>query len=167
MVSRAFKTAVLILTIIFPVIVLAAQFKCTRVTDGDTITVVTDGQKVTIRLVGIDAPEKSRKKHDPGQPFSQTSSKHLASLVLNNHVDIVSYGTDRYGRTLGVVYVDGKDVNLEMVRAGLAEVYRGRPAKGFDNEPYQEAEDAARMAGMGMWSLGDKYVSPKEWRRLH
>jgi micrococcal nuclease len=150
-----------------PVIVLAGQFKCTRVTGGDTITVVTDGQKVTIRLVGIDAPENSHGKHQPGQSFSQTSTKHLASLVLNNHVDIVSCGTDRYGRTLGVVYVDGKNVNLEMVRIGLAEVYRGKPAKGFDNEPYQKAEDAARRAGVGMWSLGDKYISPKEWRRIN
>ena len=120
----------------------------------------------TIRLVGIDAPEKSRKKHEPGQPFSQNSTKYLAGLVLNKHVDIVSYGTDQYGRTLGVVYVEGKNVNLEMVRAGLAEVYRGKPAPGFDNEPYQKAEDAARRAGVGMWSLGDKYISPKEWRRM-
>ena len=166
--TRTIKPLFLIIVIlILPVIVLAGQFKCTRVTDGDTITVITDGQKFTIRLVGIDAPEKSHGKHQPGQPFSQSSTKYLASLVLNKHVDIVSYGTDRYGRTLGVVYVDGKDVNLEMVRAGFAEVYRGRPAKGFDNEPYQMAEDAARRAGVCMWSLGDKYVSPKEWRKLH
>jgi len=65
------------------------------------------------------------------------------------------------------VYVDGKNVNLEMVRAGLAEVYRGRPAKGFDNGPYQEAEDAARRAGVGVWSLGDNYISPKVWRRMN
>ena len=158
MATRAFKPLVLIVAIlIFPAIVLGGQFKCTRVTDGDTITVVTDGQKVTIRLVGIDAPEKSRSKHQPGQPFSQTSTKYLASLVLNNHVDIVSYGTDQYGRTLGVVYVDGKDVNLEMVRAGLAEVYRGRPAKGFDNGPYQEAEDAARKCRE--WACGHLGIS--------
>jgi endonuclease YncB( thermonuclease family) len=47
------------------------------------------------------------------------------------------------GRTRGFVYVDGKDVNREMMRAGLSEVYKGRPAKGFDNEPYQKAEVAA------------------------
>jgi micrococcal nuclease len=135
------------------------------VTDGDTITVTQNGFKSTIRLVGIDAPEKSHGKHQTGQPFSQTSTKYLVSLVLNNHVDIVSYGTDRYGRRLGVVYIDGKNVNLEMVRSGLAEVYRGRPAKGFDNEPYQKAEDAARRSGLGMWSLGDNYISPKEWRK--
>ncbi len=139
----------------------------TRVTDGDTITVITDGQKFTIQLVGIDAPEKSRGKHKPGQPFSQKSTKYLANLVLDRHVDIVSYGEDRYGRTLGVVYANDQSVNLEMVKAGLAEVYRGRPAKGFNNEPYQEAEDEARKAGRGMWSLGDKYISPREWRRMN
>jgi endonuclease YncB( thermonuclease family) len=129
-------------------------------------TGLTDKIDITNLLVAIDAPERSHAKHHPGQPFSQSSTKYLASLVLNKHVDIVSYGTGQYGRTLGVVYVDGKNVNLEMVRAGLAEVYRGRPAKGFDNGPCQEAEDAARSAGMGMWSLGDKYVSPKDWRKM-
>jgi endonuclease YncB( thermonuclease family) len=116
--------------------------------------------------VGIDAPEKSRKKHEPGQPFSQASTKYLVSLVLNKYVDMVPYGTDRYGRTLGVVYVDGKNVNLEMIKAGLAEVYRGKPAPGFDNDPYQLAEDEARIAGKGMWSLGNKYISPRDWRKI-
>jgi len=90
----------------------AAQLKCTRVTDGDTITVATDGQKYTIRLVGIDAPEKSHGKHQPGQPFSQTSTKYLASLVLNKPVDIVSYGTDRYlalGEKNGISMLDERD----------------------------------------------------------
>jgi endonuclease YncB( thermonuclease family) len=86
---------------------------------------------------------------------------------LNKKVDIVSYGNDSYDRTLGVVYVEGKNVNLEMVKAGLAEVYRGKPAPGFDNGPYEKEEDEARRAGKGMWSLGDKYVSPKEWRRMN
>ena len=168
MVTKILKNSAFVIAIIIvPVIVFAAQYKCTRVTDGDTITVTQNGFKTTIRLVGIDAPEKSRKKHEPGQPFSQTSTKYLAGMVLNKNVDIVSYGNDRYGRTLGVVYVDGKNVNLEMVKAGLAEVYRGKPAKGFDNEPYQNAENEARRAGIGMWSLGDKYISPKDWRKTH
>jgi micrococcal nuclease len=65
------------------------------------------------------------------------------------------------------VFVDGMNVNLEMVKAGLAEVYRGRPAKGLDNGPYQKAEAEAREARLNMWSLGDKYISPREWRRMH
>ena len=56
-------------------------------------------------------------------------------------------------------------MNLEMVKAGLAEVYRGKPARGFDTEPYLEAEKRAREAKTGMWSMGDKYISPKDWRK--
>ena len=60
---------------------------------------------------------------------------------MNRNVGIVSYGTDRYDRTLAVVYVDGKNVNLEMVKTGLAEVYRGKPAPGYDNRQYWDAEE--------------------------
>jgi micrococcal nuclease len=86
---------------------------------------------------------------------------------LNRPADVKSYGADRYGRVLGEVFVDGNNVNLEMVKAGLAEVYRGTPAPGQEVGPYWKAEDEARKAGKGMWSLGDKYVSPREWRRTH
>jgi endonuclease YncB( thermonuclease family) len=123
--------------------------------------------KLTIRLVGIDAPEVSHKKYDPGQPFGQQSTKHLAGLVLNKPVDIKSHGPDRYGRTLGEVFLDGNNINLEMVKSGLAEVYRGTPAKGQNMETCWKAEEEARKAGKGMWVLGDKYVSPREWRKTH
>jgi micrococcal nuclease len=78
-----------------------------------------------IRLVGIDAPEVSHKKYEPGQPFGQQSTKHLAGLVLSKTVEIKSHGPDRYGRSLGEVFLDGNNINLELVKAGLAEVYRG------------------------------------------
>ena len=147
---------------------LAGQFKVNRVTDGDTIKVSGNGEsKITVRLVGIDAPETSKKKNEPGQPYSKKSTKHLAGLVLNKSVTVKSYGTDRYGRTLGVVFVNEQNVNIEMVKAGLAEAYRGRPAKGLDMNPYWEAEAGAKKAGIGMWSLGDNYISPKKWRRMH
>jgi endonuclease YncB( thermonuclease family) len=47
--------------------------------------------------------------------------------VLNKDVEIKEYGQDRDGRTLGVVLLEGKNVNLEMIKAGYAEVYRGTP----------------------------------------
>ena len=152
---------------LFPALAFAEQFKVIRVTDGDTVKVTNNGKTSTIRLVGIDAPKTSKKKNEPGQPFSRKSTKYLASLVLNKMVDIKSYGKDRYGRTLGVVFVDGMNVNLEMVKAGLTEVYRGPADKGFDNGPYKKAETNARKAKLNMWSLGDKYISPREWRRMH
>ena len=134
------------------------------VTDGDIIKVKSSGKTSIIRLVGIDAPETSKKKNEPGQPFSQKSTKHLASIVLNKSVEIKSYRNDRYGRTFGVVYMEGENVNMEMVEAGLADVYRVSPAKEFNNYPYWKAEKIACEAGRGMRSGG--YVSPWEWRKL-
>ena len=145
----------------------AGQLKVSRVTDGDTITVRDGRVETIIRLVGIDAPEVSHKKREPSQPFGQAATKYLAGLVLNKTVEIKEYGLDRYGRTLGVVFLDGKNVNLEMIKAGYAEVYRGTPAAGFDSAPYWKAEEEARAAKKGMWAQGDKYVSPREWRRMN
>ena len=144
---------------------LAADYQVSRVIDGDTLVVTKGTVKLTIRLVGIDAPEVSHKKYEPGQPFSQQSTKHLAGLVLNQQVAVKSFGNDRYGRILGEVFLNGKNVNLEMVKAGLAEVYRGTPASGQDLGQYWEAEWQAQRARTGMWVQGDKYVSPREWRR--
>ena len=152
--------------IAIPAICFASQLRVVRVTDGDTIKVVNNGKSSIIRLVGIDAPETSKKKNQPGQPFSRKSTKHLANLVLNKSVEVKSYGTGRYGRILGVVFVDGKNVNLEIIKAGLAEVFRGKPAGGLDLEPYCKAEAEAKKAGIGMWSMRDKYMSPRKWRRI-
>lgn len=53
-----------------------------------------------------------------------------------------------------------------MVKSGLAKVYHGRAPKGFDLDPYTDAEKQAKAAMRGMWSLGDKYISPIEWRMM-
>jgi len=166
-INRFLGIIVVVFLLAVSAISLAGQFSVTRVTDGDTVKVTNNDLKLTIRLVGIDAPETSKKKNQPGQPFSRKSTKYLVSVVLKKSVEVKSYGTDRYGRTLGVVFVGGKDMNLEMVKAGLAEVYRGKPAGGLNLEPYWKAEAEAKKAGIGMWSLQDKYISPKEWRRTH
>jgi len=145
--------------------VYGAEREVIRVHDGDTLKVKGDSGELTIRLAGIDAPEKSRKRSGPGQPFSQKAKEYLADLVLNRSVDIREYGVDRYGRILGIIVLEGNDVNLHMVRIGFAEVYRGKPAKGFDPAPYLHAEREAREARKGMWAQGMGYVSPRDWRR--
>ena len=158
----------LLLVLLFPAVSLAGQYEVYRVVDGDTFVVKHGSVKLTIRMVGIDAPEASTSKHRAGQPFSRQSTQHLSSLILNKTVDVKSYGSDRNGRTLGEVFLlNGKNVNLEMVQVGLAEVYRGKPASGMDMGPYWKAEEEAKAAKRGMWVLGDQYVSPRDWRRTH
>lgn len=163
----ALAARILIATLVLsftPAPAFAGGYTCNRVLDGDTIHLIGSNAEITLRLIGIDAPETSKSKHAPGQPFSQIAARHLAGLVLNKPVEFKSYGADRYGRTLAVVFVDGRDVNLDLLRAGLAEVYRGTSAAGPQMAIYREAEKEARSAGRGMWVLGESYVSPKEWR---
>jgi micrococcal nuclease len=152
--------------LLYPALSAASQFKVARITNGDTNKANKNDNKSTIRLACIDAPETSKKRNEPGQPFNEKSIKHLASRVLNKSFEIKSYGNDRCGRILGVVFVDGKNVNLEMAKAGMPEVYRGRPLLRFDNDPYWKTGLESCEAGLGMWSLGDRYVSPREWRKL-
>jgi endonuclease YncB( thermonuclease family) len=157
----------IILILFLPTLTLAGEFRVTTVYDGDTILVVRDNTFIRkVRLVGIDAPETSQKKYQTGQPYSQQAKKYLASLVLNRTVSITSYELDVYNLVLGVVFWEGININLEMIRSGLAEVYRGNPPKGLDLEPYWKAEKEARAAIRGIWSLGDKYISPKKWRSI-
>ena len=162
------KSLFIFLSILFlPTLSLAGEFKVTRVYDGDEILVVRDHTVIRkVRLVGIDAPETSQKKYRPGQPYSQQAKEYLAGLILNKKVSIINYDLDVYNRVLGVVFWEGVNINLQMLRSGLAEVYRGNPPKGLDLEPYWQAEKKAKAAMRGMWSFGDKYISPKEWRKM-
>jgi endonuclease YncB( thermonuclease family) len=145
----------------------AGQFKVTRVYDGDTFKATGHDIEVNVRLVGVDSPEIKKGKHKPGQPFGQKAKKLLTRMVLNKQVFIKGYGLGPYNRILAVVYVDRKNVNLELVKAGLAEVYQGKPPRGFDLSPYLTVEAQAKSQRRGMWSLGDKYISPKDWRKMN
>jgi endonuclease YncB( thermonuclease family) len=135
-----------------------------RVYDGDTIRVKWGDKQETIRLLGIDAPETSKGKGEPGQPYSRKAQRHLAHLVLNRTVTLKAYGRDRYERVLAIVYCDRRDVNHAMLKAGMAEVYRGRTPETFDKAPYLAAEEQARRSQTGMWRQGAAYVSPIRWK---
>jgi micrococcal nuclease len=149
----------------FPKTSSAGLFKVVRVYDGDTIKAVGHDIEIKVRLVGIDAPETSKGKRQTGQPFGRKAEKHLAGLVLNKIVDIRGYGSDRYGRILGEIFVDDKNVNLDMVKNGYAEVYSGQPPRGFYLRDYNTAETLARLSNRGIWSQGEDYISPAFWRK--
>lgn len=127
------------------------------VSDGDTITVLVDKEEVKIRLDGIDAPET-------GQAFGTQSKKALSDVVFGKDVAVLVTETDRYGRSIGRVYVKvrGKtrDVNVAMVSAGMAWHYTDYS----DDAELAEAEEAARKNRRGLWHDKDP-TSPWEWRK--
>lgn len=142
----------------------AGQFKVTSVYDGDTFEATGHEIEIKVSLMAIDAPEMSKKKGEPSQPFAEKAKQHLTDLVYGKVVEVKGYGLDRYNRILGVVHFDGKNINLEMIRAGLAEAYRGKMRQDFDLLPYLQAEQLARNMNLGMWGIGNIYISPKKWR---
>jgi hypothetical protein len=72
--------------------------KVVKIADGDTITILVENRQVKIRLSEIDAPEH-------GQDFGQKNKEALADLVFEKEVRVVTHGEDRYGRTIGDVFV--------------------------------------------------------------
>ena len=86
--------------------------------DGDTCT-TTAGEK--IRLACIDTPEQRGKRADPIQALA--ARDHLRSLVVGRTVGIRRITTDRYGRTVAELSVDGSNVQQQLVVSGHADIY--------------------------------------------
>lgn len=89
---------------------------------------------------------------------------HLDRLIGGKTVRVESYGPDRYHRILAVIWGGQVNVNLEMVRAGLAEVYRGDRCQAYC-EDLLRSEVQARHRSLRMWAQGDKYESPTVFRK--
>ena len=109
---------------------------CTKVVDGDTIY-LDNGDK--IRFVGVNTPEK-------GVTGYFTSKEFVEKLCLNKEVGIDiddSKHSDKYGRTLGVVIVDGKNVNEMLLKEGLAEIMYMPPSEFY---PYDWADSNTHVA---------------------
>jgi endonuclease YncB( thermonuclease family) len=132
------------------------------ITDGDTIVVLdSNDQFHDIRLKGIDAPELR-------QAFGETSRAYLARLLAGKEVTIEWQKRDRYGRVVGKVTLDGRDICLEQIKAGLAWHY-----KKFENEQsetdqnlYAAAEQYTRSQKLGLWSESAQ-ISPWDFRAAH
>ena len=142
-----------------------------KVFDGDTILVEglnkAYGSPATIRLAGIDSPEKAGRDGQPGQPLADRSKAYLSNLIQRKKVQIDPVGLDPYGRTVAVVYQDGENINLKMLRNGMAEVYRGKFPEGIPKADYWAAESDAKRDKAGIWRLGSRYESPYQWKRRH
>ena len=126
--------------------------KVIGVLDGDTIDVLVDRQPRRVRLAEIDAPEKK-------QAFGTRAREALSGFVFGQLVRVRESGTDRYGRTIGTVVVDGQSVNRAMVSAGMAWAYR----RYLVDRSLLELEAQARQSRRGLWADAAP-VAPWEWR---
>jgi endonuclease YncB( thermonuclease family) len=121
--------------------------KVIHVADGDTITVLDESHtQHRIRLSGIDAPESK-------QAFGHVSRQSLVDQVAGQAVAVQWLKTDKYGRKVGKVVLDGRDINLEQIRRGLAWHYKHYESEQStaDRKAYADAEEQARAAQTGLW----------------
>jgi micrococcal nuclease len=142
----------------------------TKVSDGDTIHVKTPEQtKLTVRLYGVDAPEtpkinrRTGRVSKPGQPYGEESWRALKRKIMGMQVRLDIIDIDRYKRMVGIIWIDDRNINLEMVREGYAEAY-----VEYLKEPYRSqfmrAELEARSAKRGIWSLPN-YERPRDFKK--
>ena len=132
----------------------ASGYKVTAIKDGDTIEILKDGKPLTVRLLGVDAPEKK-------QDFGTRSRQFTSDLCFGKNVNLVVDGTDRYGRTIGTIILpDGRTLNQELIRNGFAWHY-----KAYSKDPeLARLEEEARAEKRGLWA-GPNPIAPWDFRK--
>lgn len=123
------------------------------IADGDTLTLLVDRQQTRVRLAQIDTPER-------GQPWARRARQALSEKVFRKDVRVEVVDVDRYGRTVGQVWLGDRDINREMVAEGHAWAFR----RYLTDRSLLEDEKRAREAERGLWSQSMP-VPPWEWRR--
>ena len=148
MMLKLLITALLLATSLF-----ALEGRVVKVYDGDTITLLDkDMQQHRIRFYGIDAPEKS-------QSFGKRSQENLANMIAGKMVNVDVQAEDRYGRSVGIVYLDDVDINKRQVADGYAWAYMQ-----YGGEIYKNDELRAREKKLGMWT-DPNIEMPSEYRK--
>jgi endonuclease YncB( thermonuclease family) len=127
----------------------------TRIVDGDTLEIRSaDDNTVSIRLAQIDAPEKA-------QPYGGQATRALSALTLGKLVRVEVVDLDRYGRTVGELYLGDLHVNAEMVRQGHAWAY----TRYVESLAIISLEGEARTHERGLWTLPlEQREPPWVWR---
>jgi micrococcal nuclease len=114
--------------------------KVISVIDGNTVEVLTESNEVVIVILAdIDSPELT-------QEFGDAAKKYLEKISLKREVIIEFRGKDRKGNNLGILFVKGTDVRVELLQQGLAWTSERNPDPELETHRiHAEAE------GKGLW----------------
>lgn len=127
-----------------------------QVIDGDTIDLIENNKQLRIRLAEIDCPESN-------QEFGQQAKVFTSKLVSNKKVKVLIKDKDRYGRSVGeVILEDGRSLNRELIKAGLAWWYY----RYSSDESLNQLQTQAKHAKLGLWS-SDNPIAPWDFRHHH
>lgn len=142
----------------------------TDVSDGDTFKLITaDGTKLKVRTAFYDALEtpkidrRTGKVKKPGQPFGEEVANAFRRKVEGKKVRVDIIDIDRYKRMVGIVWLNGRNINLEMVREGWAQCYRQYLRPPYTHQ-FIQAEEMAKKERRGIWGRSD-YEDPANFRK--
>lgn len=121
--------------------------------DGDTVNIHQLTSEYKLRLIDIDAPEKN-------QPYGKESRRALIKLCMNQPINVVLIGIDKYNRELGNLQCNQTDAGLYLVKNGLA----WYNAKYSNNPKTMLAEKTARLNNLGLWKSKSP-TPPWIWRQ--
>lgn len=142
-----------------------------KVSDGDTIHVRDDlGNKVKVRFYGIDCPETEKRNKKTGrisktgQPYGEEAYRALKGKLERQRVRLDVTDIDKYGRTVSIVWLGSRNINIEMVSEGWAWAYKQYLDRPHASE-YIRSEEQARKAHKGLWQHSNP-LPPWEFRKL-
>lgn len=162
--------------------------KVIGVLDGDTVLILREGgseaaghppasplrglhngRAVKVRMANIDAPEVGHAgmggkppNSQKSQAFGKQSRESLLEMVGKKQVQIDSQAVDQYGRIVGLISVDGRNVNQEQVKRGMAWEY----SHYHSDKTYLSLQSDAQQAQRGLWAQTNPQA-PWQWRKLH
>lgn len=124
--------------------------------DGDTSKFRINGKIKTVRYLLIDTPE-TVKPNTPVQPYGKKASNFTKKTLTHAHKIQLDYDKtgnkgDKYNRTLAYVYVDGRDLNEELVKKGLARVAYVYKPNTKNEAKYLKAQKYAKSHRLEIWS---------------
>jgi micrococcal nuclease len=151
--------------IISPELTFAGQYEVVRVVDGDTIVIKYNGKYEKVRLLCVNTPESVHPDEKQNIPMGKVAFKYTQKKLIGKFVNLefeIKKLRGNYGRLLAYVFVDGQNLNLDLVRQGLSPYYTkyGKSEK-YDAE-FRAAEKQARKEGLNIW--GDPELTKKYLR---
>ncbi len=158
-IAQAFITltaSVTILGAISQPVSAASFYRVISVVDGDTIKINYGGKTVSVRLIGIDAPETSSKNTTKKGCYAIQAKNYLTARLLGRYValygDSLSGDRDYYGRLLRYVYVGGENINYTLVSNGYAREYKFWSNNYWYRIPHLFAQSRAKSNKRGLWN---------------
>ena len=162
------RNLILLLTALLlaiPGMAIAGQYKVIRVVDGDTIVINYNGKKEKVRLLCVNTPESVHPDKKQNIPMGKVASKYAQKKLAGKYVKLefeIKRLRGYYGRLLAYVFVDGQNLNLDLVRQGLSPYYTKYGKSEKYDSVFRAAEKQARKEELNIW--GDPKLTQKYLR---